>query len=198
VKRPTNGGSEAPRELVSSELVELCKKGDEVAWARLVEATHREVYSLCLRILRDPNDAAEATQDAYLKAWRGLGGFRGEAMFSTWMYRVAANAAISKQRGRKRKRFHEMDADDEMMSQLPSTASTEALAGARIELEAVEEALKLLPDHYRAALVLRDVYGMSMDEVANELKITETAAKVRVHRGRKKLKEMLQTDDAGV
>jgi len=198
VKRPTNGGSEAPRELVSAELVELCKKGDEVAWARLVEATHREVYSLCLRILRDPHDAAEATQDAYLKAWRGLGGFRGEAMFSTWIYRVAANAAISKQRGRKRKRIHEVDADEEMMSQLPSTASTEALAGARIELEAVEEALKLLPDHYRAALVLRDVYGMSMDEVANELKITETAAKVRVHRGRKKLKEMLQSDDTGV
>ena len=195
MKRPTNGGSEAPRELVSSELVEACKKGDEVAWARLVEATHREVYSLCLRILRDPHDAAEATQDAYLKAWRALGGFRGEAMFSTWMYRVAANAAISKQRGRKRKRIHEVDADEEMMSQLPSTASTEALAGARIELEAVEEALKLLPDHYRAALVLRDVYGMSMDEVAKELKITETAAKVRVHRGRKKLKEMLQSDD---
>ena len=81
MKRPTNGGSEAPRELVSSELVEACKKGDEVAWARLVEATHREVYSLCLRILRDPHDAAEATQDAYLKAWRALGGFRGEAMF---------------------------------------------------------------------------------------------------------------------
>lgn len=181
--------------MVSSELVEACKKGDELAWARLVEATHREVYSLCLRILRDPHDAAEATQDAYLKAWRALGGFRGEAMFSTWMYRVAANAAISKQRGRKRKRIHEVDADEEMMSQLPSTASTEALAGARIELEAVEEALKLLPEHYRAALVLRDVYGMSMDEVAKELRITETAAKVRVHRGRKKLKEMLQSDD---
>jgi RNA polymerase sigma-70 factor (ECF subfamily) len=69
------------------------------------------------------------------------------------------------------------------------------VAGARIELEAVEAALMLLPDHYRAALVLRDVYGMSMDEVAKELKITETAAKVRVHRGRKKLNEMLQSDD---
>ena len=192
MKRPTNGGSEAPRESVSFELVERCKKGDEYAWAELVEATHREVYSLCLRILRDPDDAAEATQDAYLKAWRALGSFRGDAMFTTWMYRVATNAAISKQRGRKRRRVHEVDADDETVSQLPSTASTEMLAGARIELEAVEEALRLLPEHYRAALVLRDVYEMSMEEVAKQLKITETAAKVRVHRGRKKLKELVQ------
>jgi RNA polymerase sigma-70 factor, ECF subfamily len=191
VRRPKSGGSEAPRELVSFELVERCKKGDEAAWAELVEATHREVYSLCLRILRDPDDAAEATQDAYLKAWRALGTFRGEAMFTTWMYRVAANAAISKQRRRKRKRKHEVDANDEMVSQLPSSNSTEGLAGARIDLEAVEAALRVLPEHYRAALVLRDVYGMSMDEVAKQLKITETAAKVRVHRGRKKLKELV-------
>ena len=194
MRRPKNGGSEAPRELVSSELVERCKKGDEAAWAELVEATHREVYSLCLRILRDPDDAAEATQDAYLKAWRALGAFRGDAMFTTWMYRVAANSAISKQRQRKRRREHEVGTDDELMSQLPSTGSTEALAGARIELEAVESALQLLPEHYRAALVLRDVYGLSMDEVSKQLKITETAAKVRVHRGRKKLKELVTRD----
>jgi len=194
VRRPKSGGSEAPRELVSAELVERCKKGDEAAWAELVEATHREVYSLCLRILRDPDDAAEATQDAYLKAWRALGAFRGDAMFTTWMYRVAANTAISKQRGRKRRRDHEVGGDDEMLSQLPSAASTEALAGARIELETVEAALRLLPEHYRAALVLRDVYGLSMEEVAKELKITETAAKVRVHRGRKKLKELVTSE----
>jgi RNA polymerase sigma-70 factor (ECF subfamily) len=194
VRRPKSGGSEAPRELVSFELVERCKEGDEAAWAELVEATHREVYSLCLRILRDPDDAAEATQDAYLKAWRALGTFRGDAMFTTWMYRVAANSAISKQRRRKRKREYEVSADDEMVSQLPSTASTEALAGARIELEAIEVALRLLPEHYRSAIVLRDVYGMSMDEIAKQLKITETAAKVRVHRGRKKLKELVTSE----
>ncbi|MGH2734242.1 MAG: RNA polymerase sigma factor, partial [Actinomycetota bacterium] len=104
VKRRKDIGGEARRELVSHELVERCKGGDELAWSQLVEATHREVYSLCLRILRDPDDAAEATQDAYLKAWRAIGGFRGDAMFSTWLYRVAANAAISKQRSRKRRR----------------------------------------------------------------------------------------------
>src|SRR3990170_7953678 len=112
MRRPSDHRDGEPAERVSSDLVERCKNGDERAWAELVEATHRDVYSLCLRILRDPHDAAEATQDAYLKAWRALGSFRGEAMFTTWMYRVAANAAISKQRGRKRKRIHEVGADE--------------------------------------------------------------------------------------
>jgi RNA polymerase sigma-70 factor (ECF subfamily) len=192
--RPKSTGGEARRELVSHELVERCKRGDELAWRQLVEATHREVYSLCLRILRDPDDAAEATQDAYLKAWRALGGFRGDAMFSTWLYRVAANAAISKQRSRQRRRTREVGAEDEVLAQLPSSASTETLAGARIELQAVEVALRTLPEHYRTAVVLRDVYGMSIEEIADRLKISETAAKARVHRGRKKIVELLRTD----
>lgn len=191
MKRPKGTGVAAPRELVPLELVERCKQGDERAWSELVEVTHREVYSLCLRILRDPDDAAEATQDAYLKAWRGLKGFRGDAMFSTWLYRVAANAAISKQRGRKRRREHEMSADEETVAQLPGPSSTEGQAGARMELADVERALMSLPEHYRAALVLKDVYDLSMEEIARELKISETAAKVRVHRGRKKLKAIL-------
>jgi RNA polymerase sigma-70 factor (ECF subfamily) len=69
--------------------------------------------------------------------------------------------------------------------------STEATAGARIEVQAVERGLAVLPEHYRAAVVLRDVYGLSIEEIAKQLKISKTAAKVRVHRGRKKLKELV-------
>lgn len=188
MRRPKDTRSGSSRELVSSDLVERCRRGDEEAWAELVEATHREVYTLCLRILRDPDDAAEATQDAYLKAFRGLQGFRGEAMFTTWLYRVAANAAISKQRGRKRRRALEVSSDEEV-ARLPAAASTEAQATARIDVEALEDALAALPEHYRSAVVLRDVYGFSIEEIAKRLKISESAAKVRVHRGRKKLKK---------
>jgi RNA polymerase sigma-70 factor (ECF subfamily) len=149
------------------------------------------VYTLCLRILRDPDDAAEATQDTFLKVWRGIKSFRGEALFTTWLYRVATNAAISKQRGRKRRRNHETEADQEVLAQMRSSATTEAVAGARIELRALEDAVARLPDHYRAAVVLRDVYGLSTEEVAGRLGISETATKVRVHRARKMLKEMV-------
>ena len=194
VKRPKQSRSIAPRELVTNELVEACKAGDEAAWSQLVEATHREVYTLCLRILRDPDDAAEATQDAYLKAWRALKGFRGDAMFTTWLYRVAANTAISKHRSRKRRRSHETGVGDEVLSQIAGGGSTESAAGSRLEVQDLERALAVLPDHYRSAVVLRDVYGLSIEEIAEQLKISQTAAKVRIHRARKKLKDMLYPD----
>lgn len=178
-------------EPVPPELVERCKQGDETAWTKLVEATQREVYTLCLRVLRDPDDAAEATQDTYLKVWRGLKGFRGDAAFTTWLYRVAMNAAISRQRSRSRKRDHETSSEDEMLTQLPSAESIEAVAGARIDVKILESGLKRLPEHYRSAVVLRDVYGCSIAEIADLSKVTQAAAKVRVHRGRKMLKEML-------
>ena len=191
MRRPTHHRDEAPAERVPDELVDRCKGGDERAWAELVEATHRGVYSLCLRILGDPQDAAEATQDAYLKAWRGLRTFRGDAMFETWLYRVASNAALSKHRGRRRRQRHEAGMQDEVLTELPAAGSVEATAGARIEVRALEAALSRLPEQHRTAVVLRDVYGMNIEEIAKQLGISETAAKVRVHRARKKLKDLV-------
>lgn len=191
VRRPKEARSDAGRELVGPDLVERCKRGDEGAWAELVEATHREIYTLCLRILRDPADAADATQDAYLKAWRGLSGFRGDSMFSTWLYRIASNAAISKHRSRARRRAHETGAEDVVFEHAAATGSVEDTAAARLDAGELEKALARLPEHYRAAVVLRDVYGFSTAEVARQLHVTETAAKVRVHRGRKKLRELV-------
>jgi RNA polymerase sigma-70 factor (ECF subfamily) len=180
---------------VTADLVERCKLGDEQAWALLVEETHRGVYTLCLRILGDPDDAKEATQDAYLKAWRGLKGFRGDAAFETWLYRVASNAALSKHRGRRRRQVHEAGVDDEVLARMASPSSVEAEVGAKVEVKALESAISTLPLHYRSAVVLRDIYGFGIEEIARELGITETAAKVRVHRGRKKLKDELYGDE---
>jgi RNA polymerase sigma-70 factor (ECF subfamily) len=191
VWRPNKHSSEEPTDLVPPELLARCREGDQAAWNELVAATYRGVYTLCLRILRDPDDAAEATQDAYLKAWRGLSGFRGDSLFSTWMYRVASNTAVSKARSRQRRRSHESGVDDEALGQIPAPGSTESSGDARLDLARVEAALRLLPEHYRSALVLKDVYGLSIQEVASELKISETATKVRVHRARKKVKDIL-------
>jgi RNA polymerase sigma-70 factor, ECF subfamily len=177
-----------------ADIIERCKAGDESAWRRLVEDTQRDVYALCLRILRDPDDAAEATQETYIKVWRGLGSFRGDAMFTTWLYRVAANAAISKQRSRKRKRTHETQGDDALM-QLTAPGSTETEAAARMDVRRLEGFVASLPEHYRSVVILRDVYGLSLEEIGSELKISETAAKVRLHRARKKLKDMMYPDE---
>ena len=191
MRRPTDRHGGTSTERISADLVELCKEGDERAWAELVDATHRDVYTLCLRILGNPHDAAEATQEAYLKAWRGLSGFRGDAMFETWLYRVASNAALSKHRTRRRRQSHESGLLDEVLTELPAEGSVEATVGARIEVRALEEALARLPEQHRTAVLLRDVYGMNIEEVAEQLGISQTAAKVRVHRARKRLKEMI-------
>lgn len=181
---------------MSPDLLRRCRDGDESAWSELVDATHREVYAVCFRILQNPDDAAEATQDAYLKAWRALGRFREEAAFTTWLYRIAVNAAISRHRSRKRRRSREVASDDDALTRLPSTASTEVSATARLDLRMVEAAVATLPEHYRVPLVLRDVYGMSTEEVADELKISQTATKVRIHRARKLLKEKMFVTEA--
>ena len=191
MRRPSDHRDGTPAERVSSDVIERCKNGDERAWGQLVEATYRDVYTLCLRILGDPHDAAEATQDAYLKAWRGLSGFRGDALFETWLYRVASNSALSKHRSRRRRQSHEAGVQDEVLTELPASGSVEATAGARIEVQALEAALARLPEQHRTAVVLRDVYGMNIEEIAAQLGISETAAKVRVHRARKKLKELI-------
>jgi len=162
-----------------------------------VGATYREVYTLCLRVLRDPDDAAEATQDAFLRAWKGLKGYRGDAQFTTWLYRVAMNAAITKQRSRKRRREREVGAEDDVLTGIAAPGSVESAAGARVELEAVQKALETLPEHYRLALLFRDVYGLSIEEMARELDISETAAKVRVHRARKRLKALMFPGEPG-
>ena len=191
MKRLNQAREGEPRQIVPAELIARCRSGDESAWNDLVEATHRDVYTLCLRILRDPDDAAEATQEAFVKVWRSLKSFRGDAMFETWLYRVATNTAISKHRSRKRRRTFEAGVGDELLGEMAAPGSVEATAGAKIEVAALDKALQTLPEHYRAAVVLRDVYGFTTEEIATQLKISETAAKVRVHRGRKKLREML-------
>lgn len=195
MKRPKEQPEVPAADLVSVELIEACRRGDEAAWREVVESTHREVYTLCLRILKDPDDAAEATQDSYLKAWRGLAGFRGEARFSTWLYRVATNAAISKLRSKKRRTSREVQGDDDWLAEMPSPASTEASAGRRSDLRRVEQAIQTLPDQLRVAVLLRDVYGLSTEEAARQMDCSVTAAKVRVHRARKRLKELLYEED---
>jgi len=191
VERPNEARSSPERHPVPADIIDRCKRGDQVAWSQLVEATHRDVYTLCLRILRDSDDAAEATQDTYLKVWRNLSGFRGDAAFETWLYRVATNAALSKHRSRKRRRSHEARVEDDRLGQFAASGSVETAAGARLDVQQLERVLGGLPQHYREAVVMRDVYGLSIGEIAKHMKISETAAKVRVHRGRKKLKETM-------
>lgn len=178
-------------------VVEACKRGDPDAFDQLVRLTHRDVYSLALRIVGNPDDAAEVAQDTYLKLLRSIRTFRGEARFSTWLYRVTSSVAVSSLRRRSRRKldvpletgdgYHDVPA--------PDSAGPEADLERRELGERLHAALASLPAGYRTVVVLKDVYGFSLEEIGRKMGISEGAAKVRLFRARQRLREMLYEDD---
>ena len=173
-----------------SDLVAAASEGDAQAFEALVEATHRDTYTLALRLTGNEEDARDVTQEAYLRAYRGLSKFRGESQFSTWMYRVTANCAATYLGRRGRHRHDELPDASELID-LRTDSDPELRADASDLRSRVMVALESLPPKLRAVVVLRDVYELSHEAIATELGISGTAAKVRLHRARHKLRSEL-------
>jgi RNA polymerase sigma-70 factor (ECF subfamily) len=173
-----------------ADLVAAAQQGDEKAFEQLVRATSTDVYTLAYRLTGNEEDARDVVQEAYLRAYKGLSRFRGDAQFSTWLYRITANCAATHM-GRTGKHRHD---DDEVLERMPDVRheiDPESTADASDLRGRVNDALAELPEALRAVVVLRDVYDLSHDAIAEELGITEAAAKVRLHRARRKLRERL-------
>ncbi len=155
-----------------------------MTWAR--------TYTLAFRLTGNEEDAADVTQETYLRAFRGLPRFRGEARFSTWLYRVTANCASNHLNRAWRCRHDPLDLDrvDEarVLDGRPEH-DPEACASAGDERDLLARALLELPWRLRQVVVLRDVYDLSHRSIAAELGISEAAAKVRLQRARKLLRE---------
>jgi RNA polymerase sigma-70 factor (ECF subfamily) len=182
---------------VPESVVQACKRGDPRAFEELVRLTHRDVYSLALRLTGNAEDAADVAQETYMKMVRSIGSFRGEAKFSTWLYRVTANAAITSLRRGAPHRFDEpLEAED--WERLPASDATDpALHLERRELkDRLDAALGALPTGYRTVVVMKDVYGLPLQEIGEHLGISEGAAKVRLFRARQRLREMLHGSEA--
>ncbi|HEY7283219.1 MAG TPA: RNA polymerase sigma factor [Actinomycetota bacterium] len=174
---------------MSAELLAACRRGDRRAFEELVEITHRRVYSLAFRLTGDRTEAEDVSQEAYLRMFRGLAGFREEAQFETWMHRIVTNCAISMRK--RRGRFGDLLAEEP--EDVPVPDST---APALVERDSLSRALALLPEGQRIAVLLKDVYGLSCKEIGEELGVGEGAVKVRLHRARKRLRELLDEPDA--
>jgi len=172
------------------QLVAAARAGDRDAFEELVRRTYVDVYTLAVRLTSNEEDARDVVQDAYLRAWRSIGRFRGDAQFSTWMYRITANASYTHLGKRRRRRTQDLDDVAE-----PEETRVEALPDRSTEsselLDRIAAALDDLPPKLRAVVVLKDVYGFSHDEIAEELGVSVAAAKVRLHRGRQKLQSSL-------
>ncbi|MCA1692384.1 MAG: RNA polymerase sigma factor [Acidimicrobiales bacterium] len=171
-------------------LVEAAKAGDRSAFEELVRATSADIYTLAYRLTGDEEDARDVVQDAYFRAFRSIKRFRGDARFSTWMYRITANCAATHMAKRSKSRHEELSNEEPIADPRPEV-DPEVMAEAGALRHQVSDALAELPPKLRAVVVLRDIYDLPHEAIASELGITESAAKVRLHRARHKLRERL-------
>ncbi len=173
-----------------AELVAAARRGDGAALEELVRVTYPDTYTLAHRLTGNEEDARDVAQDAYLRAFRGLRRFRGEAQFTTWLYRITANCASTTLARRARHRADELHDDEDVVDARPEH-DPEWSAAAAADRVAVAVALGDLPDRLRQVIVLRDIYDLPHGAIAAELGISEAAAKVRLHRARRRLRDQL-------
>jgi len=192
---PVAGGAQY-RERGDEELVRIAQAGDTRAFDELVDRYRDKVYRLCFKILRHEDDAAEALQDAFLSAFRGIKNFKVESTFSTWLYRIATNASLMKYRKRRdnlvsleQSQSQNEDAETLQVADW-STQPVEDVLNAETR-EVMEEGISRLPEDLRTVFVLRDVEEMSNAEVAEILELSVAAVKSRLHRARLTLRDRL-------
>ena len=161
--------------------------GDTDRFEELVHAYEKGIYNLCLRILGDEQDALDATQEAFFKAFRSLSSFRGESRFSTWLHRLAGNICLDMLRRRPGAPVLSTDDDDAPLFLADDSPSPQDLLERKEIRRAVSEALALLPPEFRQAVVLRDVNGLSYEEIADVTGLEAGTVKSRIYRARKKL-----------
>jgi RNA polymerase sigma-70 factor, ECF subfamily len=181
-------------------LVEGLRSGDELAYEQMVRAFGGRMLAVARRIVRNEEDAHDAVQTAYLSAFRAIGTFEGGCRLSTWLHRIVVNAALMKLRRDRRRpeesieallpRFQEDGHHVERFSptDLPADVQLE-----RAEFRAIiRECIAELPEAYRTVLLMRDIEDLSTNEVADILRITPNAAKIRLHRARQALTTLLR------
>ena len=176
------------------ELVRLARGGDEEAFAELVVLHADRVYGSLRRFGLDPGEADEVAQEVFLRGWRGLPRFEERAQFSTWLYRIAFNEA---QRHLSRRAPPRVEADPDREDAVVSLPEDPALGPEAQALDqefevTLEQALARLPDEWRAAVVLRDIDGLSTQEAAAVVGVRSAAFKSRLHRGRMQLRALLE------
>src|SRR3954470_17140970 len=187
---------------VDPALVKACQRGEPDALDALIRATYADVYALCRRMLADPDEASDATQEVFMRVMRSVLGFRGESAFGTWLHRVTVNVCLTALRRRSRARATGMMAGgkpfalpgDEMALESSGDAPEDRAVTADLAARS-EVALASLPEDARAVVVLRDIEGLTTREVAELLGVTENVVKVRLHRAHARLRSMILTGE---
>jgi len=188
------GRAPRPVSLEDAELIESVKAGQTEAYGELVRKYQDRVFNACWRICGHLEDARDLTQEAFLKGYEGLPGFRQESSFYTWIFRIVVNLALSHRREAQRRRdvsleqgLHLVGSQADGLAKRVGHKDGDDPAGAASEAElhgCVVRALQVLDDDHRAVIVLRDIEGFSYREIAEILQIPPGTVKSRVHRAR--------------
>jgi RNA polymerase sigma-70 factor (ECF subfamily) len=189
-------------------LIAELKAGSEEAFAWLINRYHQPIYSLLARTIRDPADAADLTQDVFVKIFRGIGSFHSESSLRTWIYRIALHEGLNQRRWWRRHKQQEVTIDSEAfegengeltpLKELlidPSESPYEMASHAEAR-DRVEAALRQVPEPFRTTLILRDIEGFVYEEVAEMLGVNLGTIKSRLVRGRACLRQLLLADNA--
>ena len=179
--------------------VESVLGGDVNAFETLVLSYEKNVYNLALRMVKNPEDASDMAQEAFIRAYNSLASFRGESKFSVWLYRIVSNVCLDFLRSRSRhptvSLSVENDEGEETELDIPDESqSPEALLERRLTRDSVRRGLDALSEEYRQILLLREIQGLSYDEIAETLSMELGTVKSRIFRARKKLCDFLLRD----
>jgi RNA polymerase sigma-70 factor (ECF subfamily) len=178
-------------------LVERAQGGDRRAFDLLVLKYQQKIVKLVMRYVRDPTEALDVSQEAFVKAYRALPGFRGESAFYTWLYRIAINTAKNYLVALQRKPVgYDLDAQDpeyaERNVQLRDEETPEGIAMQEQLRETVEQAIAALPEELRTAIVLREIEGLSYEEIAAAMDCPVGTVRSRIFRAREAIDEVIK------
>ncbi len=199
----TTSPASHPKSLAEAELIDRVRIGDSVALREIMERNNAHLYRLARTVLRNESEAEDVLQETYLRAFRHMSEFRGDAKISTWLTRIALNEALGRLRRRRPETVELSHAEhvssDSMAQVIPfptmATDSDPERTLARRQIAGVlERAIDALPDPFRVAFVLREMEGMSGEEAARHLGVPEGTVKTRVHRARRLLRKSVEAE----
>lgn len=187
-----------PNESTDSKLVKRVQKGDKGAFDMLVLKYQHKIVNLIMRYVRDPEQALDIAQDAFIKAYRALPRFRGDSAFYTWLYRIAVNTAKNHLAAQRRRPIDiELDLQDseqyDLHAKLKETDTPEGVTICEELRKTVEKAIQLLPEDLRTAIVLRELDGMSYEEIAQTMECPVGTVRSRIFRARDAISKKVGT-----
>lgn len=180
-------------------LIRRVQSGDAAAFEPLLTAYEKGVYNLCLRMVRNPADAEDLAQETFLKAYRGIAGYRGESKFSVWLYRIASNLCLDFLRQQKRRPTAPLTVEDEDGDMRETELADgrlqpERLLEQKLTGDSLRRGLDALPPEFRQVLLLRELQELSYEEIGGILGLESGTVKSRIFRARKKLCAWLLQD----